>query len=83
MAANDGYLIKFQVKGIKDTVCLIATYYGNGTYAKDTVKVDDAGRFIYKANADFPKGIYLVVINDKSYFEFIINNDHKFSMETD
>ena len=82
-AANGGYIIKFQVKGIKDTVCLIATYYGNGTYVKDTVKVDDAGRFIYKANADIPKGIYLAVINDKSYFEFIINNDHKFSMETD
>jgi hypothetical protein len=82
-AANGGYIIKFQVKGIKDTVCLIATYYGNGTYVKDTVKVDDAGRFTYKAGADIPKGIYLAVINDKSYFEFIINNDHKFSMETD
>lgn len=83
MAANDGYLIKFHIKGIKDTVCLIATYYGNGTFAKDTVKVDDAGRFTFKVKTDFPKGIYLVVMNDKSYFEFIINNDHKFSMETD
>jgi thiol-disulfide isomerase/thioredoxin len=82
-AINEGYVIKFQVKGIKDTICLIATYYGNGTYVKDTVKVDDAGRFIFKANADFPKGIYLAVINDKSYFEFIINNDKKFSMETE
>jgi thiol-disulfide isomerase/thioredoxin len=82
-AANDGYLIRFQVKGMKDTICLIATYYGNGTYVKDTVKVDAAGRFTFKANADCPKGIYLAVINDKSYFEFIVNNDRKFSMETD
>ncbi|HZX63265.1 MAG TPA: thioredoxin-like domain-containing protein [Bacteroidales bacterium] len=82
-AANDGYLIRFQVQGMKDTICLIATYYGNGTYVKDTVKVDAAGRFTFKANADFPKGIYLAVINDKSYFEFIVNNDRKFSMETD
>ena len=82
-AANEGYLVKFQVKGMKDTICIIATYYGSGTYAKDTLKVDANGRFIFKANADFPKGIYLAVINDKSYFEFIINNDKKFSMETD
>lgn len=82
-AANDGYLIRFQVKGMKDTICLIATYYGSGTYVKDTVKVDAAGRFSFKASADYPKGIYLAVINDKSYFEFIINNDRKFSMETD
>jgi len=80
--ANDGYLIRFQVKGMKDTICLIATYYGNGTYVKDTLKVDDNGRFTFKAGADYPKGIYLAVINDKSYFEFIINNDLKFSMET-
>jgi thiol-disulfide isomerase/thioredoxin len=82
-ATNDGYLVKFQVKGMKDTVCLIATYYGNGTYVKDTVKVDAAGRFTFKTKADFPKGIYLAVINDKSYFEFIVNNDRRFSMETD
>jgi len=82
-AGNEGYLIKFQIKGIKDTVCLIATYYGNGTYVKDTMKVDDAGRFTFKAATDYQKGIYLVVINDKNYFEFIINNDKKFSMTTD
>jgi len=82
-AVSNGYLIRFQVKGIKDTICLIAAYYGNGTYVKDTVKVDAAGRFTFTANADFPRGIYLAVINDKSYFEFIVNNDLKFSMETD
>jgi thiol-disulfide isomerase/thioredoxin len=82
-AANEGYLIKFQVKGLKDTICLIATYYGNGNYVKDTLKVDAAGRFTFKANSDYPKGIYLAVINDKNYFEFIINNDQRFSMETD
>jgi thiol-disulfide isomerase/thioredoxin len=82
-AANDGYLIKFQIKGLKDTVCLIATYYGNGNYVKDTLKVDGAGRFTFQPNSDYPKGIYLAVMNDKNYFEFIINNDRKFSMETD
>jgi thiol-disulfide isomerase/thioredoxin len=82
-AGTDGYLIRFQVKGMKDTTCLIATYYGNGTYVKDTLKADASGRITFQANADFPKGIYLLVINDKNYFEFIINNDRKFSMQTD
>lgn len=82
-AADDGYLIRFRVKGIQDTVCLIATYYGNGTYVKDTLKVDASGKFTFKAKPDFPRGIYLAVINDKNYFEFILNNDKKFSMETE
>ena len=82
-ADNEGYLVKFHVKGLKDTTCMIATYYGNGTYVKDTVTVDAGGKFTFKAKPDLPKGIYIVVINDKSYFEFILNNDKRFSMETD
>ncbi|MEI6899136.1 MAG: thioredoxin-like domain-containing protein [Bacteroidota bacterium] len=78
-----GYLIKFRVKGIHDTTCLLANYYGNGTYVKDTIKVDANGRMVYKAGDDLPKGIYLLVVNDKTYFEFIVNKDKKFSMETD
>jgi len=80
---KEGYVVKFHVKGLKDTTCMIATYYGNGTYVKDTVPVDANGKFIYKAKPDLPKGIYIVVINDKTYFEFIMNNDRKFSMEGD
>jgi thiol-disulfide isomerase/thioredoxin len=82
-AVTEGYVIKFRVKGIKDTTCLIANYFGNGTYVKDTVKVDGSGRFTFKAKDDLPRGIYLVVLTDKIYFEFIVNNDKKFLMETD
>jgi hypothetical protein len=79
----EGYLVKFRVAGLKDTVALVANYYGNGTYVKDTLKVDAGGKATFKAGADLPKGVYIFVITDKKYFEFIINNDHKFSMETD
>jgi thiol-disulfide isomerase/thioredoxin len=77
-----GYNIKFRINGIKDTTCLIAYYYSNGTYIKDTIKVDGSGRCMYKAPVDLPKGLYVLVITDKIYFDFVINNDHKFFMET-
>ncbi len=83
LAIGKGYMIRFRVKGLKDTTCMIATYYGNGTYVKDTLKVDGSGRFIYKPKEDFPRGIYIVVITDKTYFEFIIDKDKKFLMETE
>jgi len=62
---------------------MIATYYGNGTFVKDTLKVNGSGQFIYKPKEDAARGIYIVVINDKTYFEFIIDKDKKFSMETE
>src|SRR5512138_385604 len=80
---TEGYQVRFRISGLRDTVCLIANYYGNGTYVKDTLKVDGAGRTTFKAASDLPKGVYIFVITDKKYFEFIINNDHKFALETD
>ena len=82
-AMPEGYQIKFRVNGLQDTTCMIANYYGNGTYVKDTLKIDATGRFTFTAKEDLPKGIYLVVITDKNYFEFIIDRDKKFSMETE
>ncbi|MGE5425243.1 MAG: thioredoxin-like domain-containing protein [Syntrophothermus sp.] len=82
-ATAAGYQVRFKIKGIKDTTVMIGNYYGNGTYIKDTLKVDGSGRFTWKAPEDLPRGIYLVVITDKNYFEFIADKDTRFSMETD
>ncbi|MDP4282477.1 MAG: DUF5106 domain-containing protein [Bacteroidota bacterium] len=82
LSAQD-YDIRFKIHGLHDTVCLLANYYGSGTYIKDTLKVDASGKFSYHAPAGFPRGVYIIVLNDKNFFELIINNDRKFSMETE
>ena len=79
---QQNYSIKFKINGLKDTTCLLAYYYSNGTYIKDTLKVDGSGRCSYKAPSFLPKGLYTLVITDKNYFDFIINNDYKFTLET-
>lgn len=81
-ARPDDYQIRFKIKGIHDTTVMIGNYYGNGTFVKDTLKVDDQGRCTYNQTS-LPKGIYLFIISDKNYFEFIADKDLKFSMETD
>ena len=83
ITAQEDYVVKFRIAGLKDTVCLVANYYGNGTYIKDTLKVDGSGRCTFHAPDSLPKGMYLLVITDKKYFEFIINNDHRFTVETE
>lgn len=80
--SSEGYQIKFKINGKKDTTCLIAYYYSNGTYIKDTLKLDGSGRCTYTPSDDIKPGLYLFVISDKVYFDFVINNDKKFSMET-
>jgi len=78
-----GIRINFKIIGLKDTTCLIANYYGNGTYIKDTVKVDAAGRCTFKVQDSLPKGMYIFVVSEKLHFDFVINNDSRFTMETD
>ncbi|NQV01972.1 MAG: DUF5106 domain-containing protein [Bacteroidia bacterium] len=83
VAGPDGYVVKFKIHGLKDTICLVANYYGNGTYVTDTLNINGQGRGIFTAPADQPRGVYILVISDKNYFDFVLNNDLKFTMETD
>ncbi len=76
------YTIKFKINGLKDTTCMLVYYYSNGTYIKDTLKFDHSGRCTYKAPATLQKGLYALVITEKNYFDFVINNEYKFSLET-
>lgn len=59
LAGSEGYQVRFRIHGLKDTVCLIANYYGSGTYVTDTIGVDGQGRCIFTAPPDQPKGIYI------------------------
>ena len=43
--AQETFRFEGQVKGIKDTTCMLAYYYGDKQYAKDTADIDNDGRF--------------------------------------
>jgi thiol-disulfide isomerase/thioredoxin len=81
-AAQPAYSIKIRVKGIKDTVVYLAYHYGNKQYLKDTARVDSKGLFIFDGDSVLPGGIYMTVLPDKRYFEFIVSEQF-FTLETD
>jgi hypothetical protein len=80
-AGSEGYTVKFRITGLHDTVCMVAYYYGNSTYVTDTLQVDRNGRCTF-SSLDARPGLYLLVITERNYFEFVLNEDRKFSMET-
>jgi len=84
-AQNSSYSIKVKIAGIKDTNCYIAGYYGDGDkkYMKDTARADSKGNLVFTKKKLLPGGIYMVVIPSHKYFEFIVNKEQSFSMETD
>lgn len=81
---QDGYNIKITVKGVKEgATCILANYYGDKQYIKDSAIVNAKGELIFKGKEKFPEGIYLLVPPNKKYFDFVMDAEQNFSLETD
>lgn len=76
-----GYKITAKITGIKDTTVLLAYYYGGKQYIKDTFDVDSKGVAVMTGDEALPGGIYLVVLPDKRWVEFLVTGQ-EFSLET-
>lgn len=83
LAAAGGYEIKVRIVGLKDTICYLGNHYGDKQYVKDTVKVDNNGWMTFKGKEPLDGGIYLVILPNKTYFEILINDEQRFTIETD
>ncbi len=75
--------LKIHIKGMTGGECLLANHYGDKQFIQDTAKIDANGWMEFRDTAAMPGGIYLVVLPSKKYFELILTDQQKFSVETD
>ncbi|MBS4014453.1 MAG: redoxin domain-containing protein [Bacteroidetes bacterium] len=81
--AKEGYHIKVNINGLKDTTSILAYYYGNNQYIKDTAYVDSKGFFEFKGDSTLGKGMYMIVLPGQQYFDIIIDNDQFFEINSE
>lgn len=83
-AESKNYNISIKVEGIKNDFGILAYYYGDKKFVKDTLRFNDKSIAEIKGEKDIKPGVYLVVFptNNNKYFEFIIN-ETSFQIETD
>lgn len=81
--AQQGYDIKFNINGLKDTTVYLGHFYGESTYVKDTARVNSKGEFTFDGNKALPSGVYFLVMNKTRVFDFVINKDQHFKITTD
>lgn len=75
--------VNFTVEGFKDTTAVVAYHFGDKQYVSDTLKVDNRGRTVFKKDSMPHGGIFMLVLPDGRYFEFLVTGeDSRFSMET-
>ncbi|MBI1288455.1 MAG: redoxin domain-containing protein [Flavobacteriales bacterium] len=80
---KDGYEIDLNIEGCKPGKAILAYYYGNKQYIKDSTRVDEKGRFVFKGEEALPEGIYIAVMPpDNKYFEVMVDADQHFKMNS-
>lgn len=81
---SGGMNIKLTIKGLANQEMILANYFGDKQYVKDTFKLDAKGSITFKADTSLPGGVYLAVfpVMGNKYFEFIIAEPN-FTLETD
>lgn len=83
-AVKPGFQLDFKVDGCQQGKVILAYYYGNKQYIKDSTRVDVSGKFLFKGDIPLEQGIYIVVMPpDNKYFEVVIDDQQHFKMETE
>ncbi len=75
--------LKIHIKGMTNGECLLGYHYGEKNSIVDTAKVDANGWMEFKDTTAQPGGIYFVLLPSKKYFEIILTDGQKFTVETD
>ena len=75
------YSISGQVDGLVDGDVLLGYYYGDKQYVKDTVQSVN-GAFVFESDNLLESGMYFMLLSDKQFFQFIIDESRTFSFHT-
>lgn len=84
-AYTQEYEIKLKIHGVKDSVVYLGHHFGEKKLVVDTARINSNGEAVFSGNKKLAKGIYLIVMPSRNmtYFEILIGEQQKFSVETD
>lgn len=84
VSAQNKHKITIKINGLDpavDTSCVLASYYGEKPYIKDSLSIAADGTIIIEGDSTLEGGLYMIVINPENYFEFVVS-DQTFELET-
>lgn len=79
---SQSYKIDVKISGLNDAEVYLGYYYGGKTYVKDTIRLSKNGKGAFTGDSLLDQGIYIVVLPTKNYFDVLISDNQKFSLET-
>jgi len=78
------YNFEFQIKGLTiPEKCVLGYYYGNLTYAVDSVNVTKGGNIQFKGQRNLTNGLYFLMIPKVGFIDFIVYKEYQFQIKTE
>ncbi|NOY38179.1 MAG: redoxin domain-containing protein [Chlorobi bacterium] len=78
-----GYEIKIIFHHLQDTSVYLGYHFGDKKFVKDTLHLDRYGMGVFRGDETLPGGVYLLVMPNMRYLEFLVDDNQHFTIETD
>ncbi len=78
-----GYEIKVKINNLYNVDLYLGYHFGSKLYVKDTLTLDGKSKGVFDGNEELKQGLYLIFLPNKTYFDIIIDENQKFSIECD
>ncbi len=79
---SQSYKIDVKISDLKEKEIYLGYYFGDKTYVKDTIQLDENGKGTFQGDSLLDQGVYIVVLPSKNYFDILIGEDQQFYVET-
>jgi len=76
-----GHHITVKIKGLQDTTVILGYHFGDKLSVQDTLLLNSKGVGVLKGKEPLPGGMYLLFLPSRQYFDVLIADDQKFSIE--
>jgi len=73
------YNIEVEIPGLENKKCVLGYYFGKSTYKLDSAYFDQKGHVQFRGN-EIHEGIFFVILDNKSYFNFLIGEEKQFKI---
>lgn len=81
--AGQDFMLEVELKTAAGKNVYLAQHYLGNIYARDTIRLDEAGRGVFKTDSILPQGLYKIYLDENNHFDFLLGSDQKFILKND
>ncbi len=77
-----GHNITIDINNYSDSTLILGYYFNKKMLVKDTTYVGPKGNYTFKGKDKLEEGLYIVYLEDRTYFDLLIGEDQQFKLNT-